>query len=404
MIKSRRQFVGSALGAGAVAMTLPTRAFAQAATNDPQAALSRASQAKPYVAGSGERKLDIINLYDLEAEAKKVIPEGPFGYIASGAGDEWTLRENTRSFDDVQILPRYLAGFDMPDISTTLLGSKLSSPIFIPPMAAHGLAHQSAEKATARGAAEAGVLFCTQTLANTPLEEIAKAGAGPKWFQLYYNKDPGINRELIARAKAAGNTAIVFTVDLEWPGNRETDLRTGFTFPRTLSFPNLPIAKGSTFADGFKRNLDFSDIEFIRKESGLPVIVKGILTPENAKECVKHGASAIQVSNHGGRQLDGVPASFAALRGIVEAVVEVDKGVPVFLDGGVRRGTHVFRALAMGASAVAIGRPTLYGLALGGSQGVKSVFDLINQELRLAMKLAGCARIEDVTRAFVTSR
>jgi lactate oxidase len=269
-------------------------------------------------------------------------------------------------------------------------------------MAAHGLAHESAEIATARGAAEAGVLFCTQTLANMPLEEIAKAGAGPKWFQLYYNKDPGINRELIARAKAAGNTAIVFTVDLEWPGNRETDLRTGFTFPRTLPFPNLPIAKGTSFADGFKRNLDFSDIEFIRQESGLPVIVKGILTPENAKECVKHGASAIQVSNHGGRQLDGVPAAFAALRGIVEAVGEVDNGVPVYLDGGVRRGTHVFRALAMGASAVAIGRPTLYGLALGGSQGVKSVFDVINEELRLAMKLAGCARIEDVARAFVT--
>ena len=404
MLNSRRQFVGSALGASALAMTaasLSTTALAQAVTSGPQAA---PPAPKPYVAGSGERKLDIINLYDLEAEAKKVIPEGPFGYISSGSGDEWTLRENTRSFEDVQILPRYLAGFDAPDISTTLMGSKVASPIFIPPMAAHGLAHESAELGTARGAAAAGVLFCTQTLANTPLEDIAKAGAGPKWFQLYYNKDPGINRELIARAKAAGNTAIVFTVDLEWPGNRETDLRTGFTFPRTLPFPNLPIAKGTSFADGFKRNLDFSDIEFIRKESGLPVIVKGILTPQNAKECVRHGASAIQVSNHGGRQLDGVPASFAALRGIVEAVGEVDNGVPVYLDGGVRRGTHVFRALAMGASGVAIGRPTLYGLALGGSQGVKSVFDVINQELRLAMKLSGCARIEDVTRAFVTSR
>ena len=404
MLNSRRQFVGSALGASALAMTaasLSTTALAQAVTSGPQAA---PPAPKPYVAGSGERKLDIINLYDLEAEAKKVIPEGPFGYISSGSGDEWTLRENTRSFEDVQILPRYLAGFDAPDISTTLMGSKVASPIFIPPMAAHGLAHESAELGTARGAAAAGVLFCTQTLANTPLEDIAKAGAGPKWFQLYYNKDPGINRELIARAKAAGNTAIVFTVDLEWPGNRETDRRTGFTFPRTLPFPNLPIAKGTSFADGFKRNLDFSDIEFIRKESGLPVIVKGILTPQNAKECVRHGASAIQVSNHGGRQLDGVPAAFAALRGIVEAVGEVDNGVPVYLDGGVRRGTHVFRALAMGASGVAIGRPTLYGLALGGSQGVKSVFDVINQELRLAMKLSGCARIEDVTRAFVTSR
>jgi lactate oxidase len=211
---------------------------------------------------------------------------------------------------------------------------------------------------------------------------------------------------LIQRAKAAGNTAIVFTVDLEWPGNREKDLRTGFAFPQSLPFPNLPGAKpGSNLAElsiVFKKNLDFSDIEFIRKESGLPVIVKGILTPENAKECVKHGASAIQVSNHGGRQLDGVPGAFTALRGIVEAVGEVDNGVPVFLDGGVRRGTHAFRALAMGAAGVAIGRPTLYGLSLGGWQGVKSVFDVINQELRLAMKLAGCANIEEITRKFVT--
>ena len=408
MLNSRRQFVGSALGASALAMTaasLPTTALAQAASSNTQAAPPSSST---YVAGSGERKLDIINLYDLEAEAKKVIPEGPFGYISSGSGDEWTLRENTRSFEDVQILPRYLAGFDAPDISTTLMGSKVASPIFIPPMAAHGLAHESAELGTARGAAAAGVLFCTQTLANTPLEDIAKAGTGPKWFQLYYSKDPGINRELIARAKAAGNTAIVFTVDLEWPGNRETDLRTGFVFPKALPFPNLPSARTGVnladFSTVFKRNLDFRDIEFIRKESGLPVIVKGILTPQNAKECVRHGASAIQVSNHGGRQLDGVPASFAALRGIVEAVGEGDNAVPVFLDGGVRRGTHVFRALAMGASGVAIGRPTLYGLALGGSQGVKSVFDVINQELRLAMKLSGCARIQDITRAFVTSR
>lgn len=405
MSTSRRKFVGTAFGASALAMMtggLPTRALAQTAPGKP----AQAPQPKPYVAGSSERKLDIINLYDLEAEARKVIPEGPFGYISSGAGDEWTLRENTRSFDDVQILPRQLAGVGMPDISTTLLGTRVGSSIFIPPMAAHGLAHASAEIGTARGAAEAGVLFCTQTLANTPLEEIAKAGAGPKWFQLYYNKDAGVNRELIARAKAAGNTAIVFTVDLEWPGNREADLRTGFAFPETLLFPNMPTAKpGVKLAElsaGFKRELDFSDIEFIRNESGLPVIVKGILTPENAKECIKHGASAIQVSNHGGRQLDGVPAAFAALRGIVEAVGEGKNSVPVFLDGGVRRGTHVFRALAMGASAVAVGRPTLYGLSLGGSQGVKSVFDLINQELRLTMKLAGCARIEDVTRTFVT--
>jgi lactate oxidase len=359
-----------------------------------------------YVAGSAERELDMINLHDLAAEAERVIPRGPYEYIAGGSGDEWTLRENTRAFDDRQILPRQLAGVTTPDLSTTLLGTKLGTPVFIPPMAAHGLAHASAEKGTARGAAEVdsgGALFCTQTLANTPLEEIAKAGSGPKWFQLYYAADPGVNRELIQRAKAAGNTAIVFTVDFEWPGNREADLRTGFVFPESLPFPNLPGAKpGSTLAElsiVFKKNLDFSDIEFIRNESGLPVIVKGILTPENAKECVQHGASAIQVSNHGGRQLDGVPAAFAALRGIVEAV---GGDVPVLMDGGVRRGTHVFKALAMGAAAVGMGRPVLYGLSLGGWRGVKSVVDIINAELQLAMKLAGCARVRDISRKFVS--
>lgn len=418
MVTTRRDFVNTTLATGALglmtgAFARNTRAAANPqaqATTPPARPAAPAPPPQPYVAASAERKLDIINLYDLEKEAEKVIPEGPFGYIASGSGDEWTLKENTRSFEDVQILPRQLAGVTMPDLSTTLLGSKVGTPIFVPPMAAHGLAHVSAEKGTARGAAEVangGALFCTQTLANTPLEEIAKAGSGPKWFQLYYSSDPGVNRELIQRAKATGNTAIVFTVDLEWPGNRETDLRTGFAFPATLPFPNLPTAKpGSNLAElsvVFKKNLDFSDIEFIRTESGLPVIVKGILTPENARECVKHGASAIQVSNHGGRQLDGVPASFAALPGIVEAVGgEADGGVPVYMDGGVRRGTHVFKALAMGASAVAIGRPILYGLSLGGWQGVKSVFDIINNELQLTMKLAGCANIEEITRKYVT--
>ncbi len=395
MDTTRREFLGTTLSAATLTLMM-------AGAAEKVLAAEGAAPPLDYVAGTAERRLNILDLYELENEAGKIIPKGPFGYIAGGSDDEWTLKENTRSFDDVRIMPRYLAGVTMPDTRTTLLGSKVETPIFVPPMAAHGLAHKSAEKGTARGATEAGALFCAQTLANTTLEEIAKAGPGPKWFQLYYTADLGMNREMIQRAKAAGCTAIVFTVDLEWAGNRERDLRTGFTFPASLPFPNLPNAKsGVTLAElfkVFKRNLDFSDIEFIRRESALPVVVKGILSPENAKECVAHGASAIQVSNHGGRQLDSVPASFKALPGIVEAV---GGKVPVFLDGGVRRGTHVFKALAMGASGVAIGRPTLYGLSLGGWQGVKTVFDVLNKELLLAMKLAGCERIEDISHRFV---
>lgn len=356
-----------------------------------------------YQAGSGQKKLDIINIYDLEEEARKLIPKPQFGYISSGSGDEWTLRENVRAFDDFTIQPRYLAGVTEPDTSTELLGSKVKVPIFVPPMAAHGLAHQRGELDTAKGAADAGALFTAQTLANYSLADIGKASSGPKWFQLYFTKDMGINRELIARAKAIGCTAIVFTVDLEWAGNREADKRNGFVFPASLPFPNIPGAPaGATLAELFtifKRDLNFKDLEFIARESGLPVVVKGVQTADNAIACLEHGAGAIQVSNHGGRQLDTVPAAITSLPEVVKAV---NGKVPVYLDGGVRRGVHVFKALALGADAVAIGRPVLYGLALGGAAGVTSVINTLNTELRLAMKLAGCATIKDIQRKYVS--
>jgi lactate oxidase len=356
-----------------------------------------------FVAPNAERPLDIANLYDLEAEAEKLLSKGAFGYIAGGSGDEWTLKENVRAFYDRQILPRYLAGVELPETETVLLGSKVDIPIFVPPMAAHGLAHITAEKGSAKGTADAGALFCAQTLANTSLEDIAKVSSGPKWFQLYYTKDQAVNRELIHRSKAIGCAAIVFTLDLEWAGNREADKRNGFVFPASLPFPNIPNAPvGASLAELFqifKCDLNFKDLEFVVKESGLPVVVKGVLTPENAKECLARGAAAIQVSNHGGRQLDTVPAAITALPEIVDAV---GPNVPVFVDGGVRRGVHVFKALALGASAVAVGRPTLYGLALGGAPGVKSMFETLKTELQLTMKLAGCAKIADISRKYVT--
>lgn len=400
MTSRRDVLVGTLSAAASIGLLSHAPGAAAAAVRSSAAATAPAGR---YQAGTSEKKLDIINLYDLEEEARKLIPKPQFGYISSGSGDEWTLRENIRAFDDLQILPRYLAGVDQPDTSTTLLGSRVAMPIFIPPMAAHGLAHANAEKDTAKGAAEAGALFTAQTLANVSLADIGRSGNGPKWFQLYFTKDQGINRELIRQAKAMGATAIVFTVDLEWAGNREADKRNGFVFPADLAFPNVPGApKGATLAElftVFKRDLSFADLEFIARESGLPVVVKGIQSADNAREAVAHGAAAIQVSNHGGRQLDAVPAAITSLPYIVDAV---GGKVPIYLDGGVRRGVHVFKALAMGASAVAVGRPVLYGLALGGAPGVTSVLETLRTELRLAMKLAGTATIADISRKYVT--
>ena len=398
----RRDLIKGGLSVAAAAGMLGLQT-ASAQTSTRSTTTAAATTQGGYRTSNANQSLDIINLYDLEAEAAKVIPKPQFGFISGGSGDQWTLRENTRSFDDRQILPDYLVGIDQPDMSTTLLGSKVKIPIFVPPMSAHGIAHHSAELASSKGAADAGALFTAQTMANVPLEDIAKASNGPRWFQLYYMKDSGANRELIQRAKAAGATAIVFTVDLEWAGNREADKRNGFVFPPELQFPNIPNApKGATLAEFFQvfnRTLTFKDLDFIMRESQLPVILKGVLTPKNAREAIARGAAAIQVSNHGGRQLDNVPAAFTALPHIVEAA---EGKVPVFMDGGVRRGVHVFKALAMGASAVGVGRPVLYGLSLGGAPGVTSVLNTLATELALCMKLAGTPTIADIQRKYVS--
>jgi L-lactate oxidase len=351
-----------------------------------------------FSAPATDQDIEILNLLELEDRARKVISKGPFGYISGGSGDELTLRENIAGFDDHMIVPRYLTGLDEPDISTELLGVKVAAPIFCPPMAAHGLAHVTAEAGSARGWAESGSLYTMTTLSTLPIEDVVAASSkGPKWFQLYFAKDAGVNRELIARAKAAGATAIVFAVDLERPGNREADMRNDFHFPSSLRFPNIPgplAGKSLTeIMQVFKHGLDWNDLAFIREVSGLPVIVKGLLSPADAREAVDQGAAAIGVSNHGGRQLDNVPGSVVALPRIAEAV---NGRIPIFLDGGVRRGVHVLEALALGASAVGVGRPTLYGLALGGWRGVHAMVEALKREFALAMKLSGVAKVSEI--------
>jgi lactate oxidase len=307
------------------------------------------------------------------------------------------LRENRAAFERKQIMPRVLTGKGPVDLSSRILGISISSPVIICPMGGQGLAHATAEAGMAMGAAASNTIMTLSTVSTLSMEQVASASTGPKWFQLYLQADDGVNRDLLRRAKAAGYGAIALTVDATATGNREADARNNFVFP--LPFGNL-VSKGTggdihALNANFALNIDPKSIEFVRKESGLPVIVKGISHPDDALLAINAGAAAIQVSNHGGRQLDGSPATFTVLPAIAKAV---DRKVPIILDSGVRRGQDVFKALASGADIVGLGRPAYYGLALGGWKGVRSVLELLNKELSMVMQLAGAQTLEDIRR------
>lgn len=350
-----------------------------------------------YKVGDQEITPEIFDLIRIEAQAKEILPAGGFGYISGGAGDEWTMRENQAAFQRRQIMPRVLTGHDNIDMKTSILGVDLASPVIVCPMGGQGLAHATAEGGTAKGTAEAGSLMTLSTVSTLSMEDVAKASTGPKWFQLYAMQDEGVSRELIQRAKAAGYKAIVLTLDTTATGNREADKINHFSFP--LPFGNLaPTAGGDIHAlnSAFATKIGPEMIEFVARESGLPVIAKGISAAADAETAISAGASAIQISNHGGRQLDGSPATFTVLPDVAEVVAG---RVPVILDSGIRRGQDVFRALASGADVVGLGRPVYYGLALGGWMGVKAVLDLLNSELRMVMQLAGTATVADIKTA-----
>lgn len=391
MDRKRREF----LSATAAAVTLSTALPAALANGEPSAA--QTATAAGYAAPSEIKSIEIINLRELEPAAQKLIPAGGFGYISSAAGDEWTKRENEAAFKRVTIVPRYLTGYNDADRSTTLLGSKVSMPIIVSAMAGHGMAHVTAEVGSAKGTGEAGALYTAASLSTNTMEEIAQAGSGPKWFQIYLPADRGKAREILDRAKAAGYRAIVLTIDTAVASNRETDRRNHFRSPLPLG--NFPGENGAYAAAPLKRDLDWDDVEFIRKTTGLPVLLKGVMSPELAATAVERGCAGIQVSNHGGRQLDDVAASITVLPRIADAV----RGrAAIIIDGGIRRGQDVFKALALGANAVAIGRPVLYGLALGGWMGVQAVLQHLDGELEMTMRLAGAHTIAEISRRYVT--
>lgn len=389
MQTSRRSIFGAA-GLGTAAIL--TGAAASAANQEGTA------RSGPPAAGDDGRPVRFVSLAEAEAQARGRMSEAAWAFVAEGSGDQWTLGENRRAFDDFPIVPRRLRGVDGRSISlgVRLLGHDLPFPILVAPSGAHLFVHPTAEAATAGGAERAGALYTASGASNLPLEAIARATTGPKWFQAYLNSDEGVTRDILLRAKDAGYTAIVLTADALGPGMSDHFVRLGMPFPPGMTFGNNDPRYGGrgNFLDQ-KTALTPDDIGAIRTVTGLPVVVKGIMRGSDAKDAVSAGAAAVQVSNHGGRQIDGVPGSVSVLPEVVDAV---GGSVPVLLDGGIRRGIDVFRALALGATAVATARPVLFGAAVGGAAGVAGVLEHLRDELHAAMLLAGTQAISDIGR------
>jgi 4-hydroxymandelate oxidase len=340
-----------------------------------------------------------INLFDYEALARERIDPIAWDYIAGGAEDEVTLRANRTAFERIQLRPRVLVDVSACDLATTALGAPLGMPILVAPSAYHALVHPEGECATARGAGAAGTLMVVSSFATRRLEEVAEAASGPLWFQLYVYAERRISETLVRRAEAAGYRALVLTVDVPRLGRREKDERNHFALPPHLRMANFgdvglggleASASGSALAAHVAAQLDpsltWEALEWLRSVANLPIVVKGILTGEDAALAVAHGAAGIIVSNHGGRQLDGAIATIEALPEVVAAVAG---RCEVYMDGGIRRGTDVLKALALGARAVLVGRPPLWGLAVDGADGVRDVLVMLRDELELAMALAG---------------
>jgi 4-hydroxymandelate oxidase len=349
---------------------------------------------------------DWINVADFERVAAERLEAGVLGYFAGGACDEVTLRDNVAAWRRWRLRPRMLAGVGEVATTVEVLGAQLAMPVLVAPVAYQRLAHEDGEAGMARAAAAAGTAMCLSTLATArPGEVAAAAPGGRRWFQLYCFRDEGVTRALVEEAVASGFEAIVVTVDAPRGGRRERDLRTGFKIPEGLGVPSVQAALGSERAVTIEETfalmdpaLGWADLEDLASECSVPVLVKGVLTGEDGALAVEHGAAGVVVSNHGGRQLDCVAASADALPEVVDAVE--GRGT-VLVDGGIRRGTDVAIALALGADAVLVGRPALWGLAVEGEEGARRVLELLRDELELTLALCGCASPAELTRAHV---
>ncbi|RAL24239.1 alpha-hydroxy acid oxidase [Thermoflavimicrobium daqui] len=358
----------------------------------------------------------VVNIDDLEKLAKKRMLPTYYDYCAGGAGDESGLRKNRQAFERKQLIPKVLSGVKKIDLTTQVLGSEVASPILAAPVGMQHMAHPDAEVATAKAANRMGFGFCLSTFASKSIEEVALAnGNGVRWFQLYLMADRSVTLSLVRRAEAAGFRAIVVTVDVPRVGRRERDVRNRF---RRFETGKAAILRDPVFRSlldhGDKESsvaaltkLDqifpnpgavWSDIEWLRTVTHLPIVIKGIMCPEDALKAIAYGASGIVVSNHGGRQSDRFPATIDVLDHVVKAVGDE---VEVYLDSGIRRGTDVITALALGARAVLVGRAMLWGLAVGGEEGATLAFELLRQELFLGLSVLGVTTPSQLDSSFL---
>lgn len=335
---------------------------------------------------------EIVNLFDFEKLAEGKMTKMAYEYVASGAADEFTVRWNRQALDAIKLNPTVLTDVSQIDTSISLLGLDLPYPILIAPTAYHKIMHPEGELATARGAGAAAAIYIVSSFTTTPLEEITKVAAQPLWFQLYVRDDRNFTKDLIQKAESQGCRALCVTVDTPVAGVRNRQQRVNFALPDGITTPHMndPLA--------LTKSLTWKDIEWIHSFAKIPVLLKGVLNPDDAEKAIQAGVSGIIVSNHSGRNLDTVPATIEALPRIAD---RVNKRIPILMDGGIRRGTDVLKAIALGATAVLVGKPVCFGLAYGGAEGVAKVMEILKNELELAMALTGRATIADIDSSVI---
>ena len=375
----------------------------------------------------------VLNIEDLRKIARRKLPAPLFNYIDGGSDDESNVLGNVDAFNNVRLIPEYLIDVANIDLSTKVLGREISMPLFLSPTGMTRLFHHDGETAVSKAAADAGTYYSLSTVGATTIEDVAAACSGPKCFQIYVMKDRGLTREFIQRCKDSNFDSLALTVDIPVASNRERELRYGFSMPPKLNLAGLAgfalkpgwvynalthpqaqlanvahkIPEGSSkstslmeyIANQFDPAVTWDDMEWMMSEWGGPFAIKGILSPADARKAVNAGVSSIMVSNHGGRQLDGALSAFEALGPIVD---EVGGECEIICDGGIRRGTHVLKALARGATACSIGRPYLFGLAAGGQAGVTKALELLRAEIETNMGLLGCTSIDQVSSKHIT--